>query len=147
MRSHKKLIEIFRSKGLKATHQRIVITQRVLRSKNHPTAEEVFEKVQRIYPTLSPSTVYNTLKLLKEINLVNELAFNEISRFDPNTKPHINLVCETCGKIIDVEDKKLEKIIYRVSEENFWSSYTSCYYQNGGSSYTVVGASSYQSRC
>lgn len=118
MGSNNKIVDIFRSKGFKATHQRIVITQLVLRSKNHPTAEEVFEKVQRIYSTLSLSTVYNTLNILKEMNLVNELPFNEISRFDPNTKPHIDLVCETCGKIIDVEDKNLEKIINRVLEEN-----------------------------
>ena len=113
-----KIVNIFRSNGFKATHQRIIIAQTVLRSKDHPTAEEVFEEVHRIYPTLSLSTVYNTLNILKEMNLVNELAFNETSRFDPNTKPHINLVCEKCGKIIDVEDKDLEKIIKRVSEEN-----------------------------
>ena len=113
-----KIVNIFRSNGFKATPQRIVITQTVLKSKNHPTAEEVFEEVQQINPTLSLSTVYNTLNILKEMNLVNELAFNETSRFDPNTKPHINLVCEKCGKIIDAEDKSLEGIIKRVSEEN-----------------------------
>jgi Fur family peroxide stress response transcriptional regulator len=116
-----KLVDIFRSNGFKATHQRIVITQTVLRSKNHPTAEEVFEQVQQIYPTLSLSTVYNTLNILKQMNLVNELAFNDTSRFDPNVRPHINLVCETCGKIVDVEDKNLEKVINRVSEEKGFS--------------------------
>jgi Fe2+ or Zn2+ uptake regulation protein len=47
MDSKKQIVDIFRNKGFKATPQRIVTTQTVLNSKNHPTAEEIYKKVQR----------------------------------------------------------------------------------------------------
>jgi len=117
MSSGNKIIEAFRSKGYKATPQRIAIAQSVLKSKEHPSAEIVYEEVKRYHPTLSLSTVYNTLHILRDMNMVNELAFNDSIRYDPNTRLHINLVCDRCGKIIDLEDPGLEEILGRVSKK------------------------------
>jgi Fur family peroxide stress response transcriptional regulator len=116
MSSNKKIVEAFRKQGYRATPQRIAIARSVLRNKEHPSAEDVYEEVKRHFHTISLSTVYNTLHILRDMNMVNELAFNDSTRFDPNTSLHINLVCEACGNIIDLEDPGLEGLLGRISE-------------------------------
>jgi len=72
---------------------------------SHPTAQEIYKKVKMEYSTISLATVYQTLKVLREINLVQELPFFQRKiRFDAHTKPHINLVCLKCGAIEDLHD-------------------------------------------
>ena len=89
----------------------------LLNSKKHPSAETIYEEVKQVYPTLSMSTVYNTLHVLRDLNLVNELAFNDNTRYDPNTEIHVNLVCERCRKISDLEDLELKEFSKRVSKK------------------------------
>src|SRR4030042_255780 len=108
------MMEVVRSKGYKATPQRISIARSVLTSGKHPSAESIYNEVRRFHPTISLSTVYNTLHVLKELNVVQEIGFNDIGvRFDPNTKPHINLVCNRCGEIFDVDEPLLEEALER----------------------------------
>jgi Fur family peroxide stress response transcriptional regulator len=98
------LIAKLRSKGYKVTPQRIAICELILSSKDHPTADQVYRNVKKKYPSLSLATVYQALHLLTEMGLLQELGFsNGASRYDPNTSPHINIVCEACGKIQDYE--------------------------------------------
>ncbi len=117
MDPREKIMEAFRRSGFRATAQRIAIAQVVLSSKDHPTAEQVFEVVRITNPTISLSTVYNTLNTMKEMNMIHELAFNNNHRFDPNIKIHINLVCQNCGEIIDVDNEIIEKEIKTVSKK------------------------------
>lgn len=109
------IMEMLRNKGYKATSQRISVARTVLASREHPTAESIYNEVKRFHPTISLSTVYNTLRMLKDLKMVQELGFNDISiRFDPNTKPHINLVCNRCGEIFDADEPLLEEALTRV---------------------------------
>jgi len=120
MSARDKIIEAFRTKGYRATSQRIAIADSVLNSKKHPSAEAIYEEVKQVFPTLSISTVYNTLHLLKDLNLVKELAFHDNTRYDPNTEIHVNLVCERCQEITDLEDPELEEYIkYATEKEGF----------------------------
>jgi len=117
MFTESQIANIFRKKGFKATPQRIAIARTVLASKEHPTAERVYKEVSRFYPTVSLSTVYKTLHILKELDMLQELAFDDYGvRFDPNIKPHVNLICINCGEIEDAEDYSLREIINKVSE-------------------------------
>lgn len=100
-----------REKGCKVTPQRIAICEYTLSSKDHPTANQVYREVKKKHPTMSPATVYQTLHLLTEIGLLQELGFSDrISRYDPNTSPHINIICENCGKIQDYEAESTRKL-------------------------------------
>jgi Fur family peroxide stress response transcriptional regulator len=73
-------------------------------STDHPTADQIHRKVTENYPTMSLATVYQTLHLLTELGLLQELGFSDrVSRYDPNTSPHINIVCPRCGEIYDYE--------------------------------------------
>ncbi|MCL7395144.1 MAG: transcriptional repressor [Thaumarchaeota archaeon] len=70
------IINALRKKGYKATPQRIAICKVALQMSTHPTTKEIYKKIKEEYPTISLATVYQTLKLLKELNLVQELPFS-----------------------------------------------------------------------
>lgn len=116
-----KIIETFRRKGLRATPQRIAIAQAVLGSKNHPTAEQIFEIIKRNNPSISLSTVYNTLHTMRDANMLQELAFGTNHRYDPNTRMHVNIVCSKCGEIIDVESETIKKEVEIIAEKKMFS--------------------------
>ena len=118
MESKERIMEEFRRKGFRATPQRIAIAQIVLNSKDHPTAEQIYQEVKKKYPTLSPATVYQTLHLLTEIGLLQELGFSDrVSRYDPDTSPHINIICRNCGKIQDYQAESIKKLWNQIIKE------------------------------
>ena len=104
------IIQILKKNNYKVTPQRLEICKIVLSSKNHPSVEEIYEKVKRKHPMISLATIYKTLILLEEIGLVNELHFNDNqTRYDPKTSLHINVVCPECMSIYDIESEVLSK--------------------------------------
>jgi Fur family peroxide stress response transcriptional regulator len=115
------IIRAFRGKGYRATPQRIAIGRFILQSQNHPTTQMIYSEVKKNHPTVSLSTVYKTIKILKEVGLVKELSFSrDQARFDSSIEPHVNLVCLSCGKIRDAKSSLVRDIVIQVSaEENF----------------------------
>lgn len=109
-------IEVLRTKGYKATPQRIAICRIAIHSREHPTAKNIYNRVKKIYPTVSLATVYKTLEVLRDLNLIQELNFPEgQARFDSYTKPHVNLICLQCGDIKDLDDPTAKEISEKVS--------------------------------
>ena len=109
-------IEALRSKGYKATPQRIAICRITLNSREHPSAQQVYNEVKKIHPTVSLATVYKTMEVLRDLNLVQELNFPKgQARFDAYMNPHINLICVKCGKITDLDDLTSKEIANRVT--------------------------------
>lgn len=104
------LISLLRENGHKVTPQRLAICEDVLSSQEHPTAEMIFERVSKQHPGLSMTTVYHTLDMLKKLELIQEIRFdNRTSRFDPNTSVHVNIICQKCGKITDFQSDAIKK--------------------------------------
>jgi Fur family peroxide stress response transcriptional regulator len=115
-KSDASIIDALRRKGYKTTPQRIAICRSALHSQDHPTAQRISSEVKKVHPTLSLATVYKTLKILKELGLVQELNFPQgQTRFDSYMKPHINLVCLRCGRIRDLDDLTAQEIVGRVA--------------------------------
>jgi Fur family peroxide stress response transcriptional regulator len=113
--SAKMIINYLRKKGYKATPQRIAIYRFALQSRDHPSAQRIYDEVRKVHPTISFATVYKTLKILKEQGVIQELEFPEgQARFDPNIKPHINLVCLQCGNIQDFDDPIAKELITKI---------------------------------
>ncbi len=109
-------IEALRSKGYKATPQRIAICRFAINSRDHPTAQQVYDEVKKIHPTVSLATVYKTLQVLKNLDLIQELDLpHGQARFDSYMKPHINLICLQCGNIIDLDDTTALEITSKVA--------------------------------
>ena len=98
--------------GLKATHQRLVIFQCLLNAKNHPTAEDIFEKIRPQHPSISPGTIYKTLDTLVEKQLVQKVPVSENKmRYDARMEAHSHIYCTNTGDIIDFHDPGLEALI------------------------------------
>jgi Fur family peroxide stress response transcriptional regulator len=100
-----------RSKGYKVTPQRLAICKLILSSKGHPSADQIYREIRKAYPTISLATVYYTLDLMKNLDLVHELGFSDrSSRYDPNVSPHVNIICPRCGEIRDYETANVKKL-------------------------------------
>lgn len=85
------------------TAQRAIILEEVENSEEHLTAGEIFERVRKRYPSIAYGTVYRTLHLLAEHELIQELTFaDQASRFDKRTDRHDHVHCTECGALVDV---------------------------------------------
>ncbi|HEV2128332.1 MAG TPA: transcriptional repressor [Thermomicrobiales bacterium] len=93
------------SKGtFRNTTQRSVILRVVEEADGHLTAAEIYERVRREYPSIAYGTVYRTLHLLAEHELIQELTFaDQASRFDKRAERHDHVHCSVCGAIEDVD--------------------------------------------
>ncbi len=95
--------------GFRITPQREYIIKLFLEDKTHPTAEDIFNKIKKIFPSVSFSTVYSTLNTLIDIGAARLVKVDtDRAFFDPNTEPHSHFVCENCKKIIDIEEIKVD---------------------------------------
>lgn len=116
--SDPELVELLHKYGLKATPQRLAICKYILQSEEHPTAEKVYKEIKEKYRTIGQATIYKTIALLKEIGLISELNFgNSHSRFDPNQRVHVNIICPDCNSIFDYESELLEKFWQKIVSE------------------------------
>jgi len=95
--------------AIQPTAQRLAIAATVLHTDRHPSADEVFETVNRELPTVSRATVYNTLNLFVEKGLCRTLTLREGRIvYDPNMAPHHHLLDEESGRIYDLPWDALE---------------------------------------
>jgi len=94
----------YKELGLKLTPQRLSILAYLEGNKDHPTAEDIYKKVSKKFPTMSLATVYNTLDMLKQKGKLAEITIDPDKRhFDPNLQKHHHLICSVCKRIADVE--------------------------------------------
>ncbi|MCR2044764.1 Fur family transcriptional regulator [Anaerosalibacter massiliensis] len=88
--------------NIKPSTIRIKILQYLMDNKLHPTADHIYKYLINDIPTLSKTSVYNTLELFLENNLVNIVTIDDKeSRYDINTSTHGHFKCEKCNKIYD----------------------------------------------
>jgi Fur family transcriptional regulator, peroxide stress response regulator len=87
------------------TAQRAAIMQYLKNNRHHPNVTDIYNNVSKKLSTISMTTIYNTVDLLKKDGLISELpARNEEGRrFDPNPTPHDHLICSICGTIVDID--------------------------------------------
>ncbi len=98
--------ELLEAKGLKPTYQRLRILEYLEKHRTHPTVEEIYEYLTREIPTISKTTIYNTLNALLEKGIINSITITGTeTRYDHNVSPHYHFLCKKCGKIIDVDIK------------------------------------------
>lgn len=114
-----RMVDSLQLQGMRLTPQRLAVL-RVLASCNaHPTAEQVFEKVRRDFPTTSLATIYNTLTMLKQTGHITDLGFsNDSTHFDLQTLPHAHLVCVRCKSILDHEVDISSQFSQQVAEQH-----------------------------
>ena len=86
------------------SRQRDRILEVLRGTRSHPTAKWVFDKVRKQFPSLSLGTVYRNLGILVKQGLVSRLDFgSSYDRFEATTLPHHHFVCDSCGRVTDLE--------------------------------------------
>lgn len=106
------IISKLSEQGYRLTPQRMMVLSAIENSDNHISAEEIYAQVVAKYPHVNISTVYRTLELLKRLGLVTEtdLGGGRV-RYHPAEKGHHHhLVCQECGKIIDLDESVLSSL-------------------------------------
>lgn len=100
---YQELVEKLKARGYRITPQRSMILRETISHEDHPTVEQIFERVRSIFPMTSLATIYKTFNMLKEEGEILELAIaGESSRYDAgHPAPHPHLICVRCKKIID----------------------------------------------
>ncbi|MCE7886221.1 MAG: transcriptional repressor [Alphaproteobacteria bacterium PRO2] len=105
-------------KGLKMTGQRRVILRVLGSSEDHPSVETVYERARDIDPSISIATVYRTLSLLDEMNLVIRHEFQEgHSRYELNWDHHHHLIDMETGHVIEFQNDELEKLKKKIARD------------------------------
>src|SRR5699024_6116084 len=104
-------ISILKESGVRITPQRHAVLEYLLTTMTHPTADEIYKALESKFPNMSVATVYNNLRILRELGLVRELTYgDDSSRFDSNMDDHYHIICEQCGKIEDFHYPSLDEI-------------------------------------
>jgi Fur family ferric uptake transcriptional regulator len=104
--------------GLKMTDQRRIILGVLMTSEDHPSVDTVYQRAKERDSSISIATVYRTLHLLDELNLVQRHDFNEnYSRFEVNLEHHHHLIDLETGKVIEFQNDDLELIKAKIARE------------------------------
>lgn len=104
--------------GLKMTGQRKVILQVLGESKDHPSVEDVYERAKEIDSSISIATVYRTLNLLDELDLVIRHEFQEgYSRYEVNWDHHHHLIDLETGKVVEFQNDELEALKEKIAQD------------------------------
>lgn len=106
-----KFRDFIRERGLKATRQRDEIARWFFESDGHLSADAVYREVKQISPGIGFSTVYRTMKLLCEAELVQERHFGDGEALYENVSSHHDhCICTSCGKIMEFENPQIEEL-------------------------------------
>lgn len=117
------------SKGIHPSHQRVAIMDYLLKHRTHPNVDEIYSALNESMPTLSKTTIYNTLKLFEEKGAVSSISIDEKNaRYDAFTQPHAHFQCIQCGAIYDL-DLNQEPTLSDETKSEFTILNTQIYYK------------------
>ncbi len=103
-KNDKDFIATLRDHGLQVTYQRLAIYQALYFTKEHPSAEIIYQQVKKRFPMISLGTVYKTLEKFYEVGLIQKVSpVTEVARYDAMMAPHHHLVCLECQSIQDAD--------------------------------------------
>ena len=108
-----------RDQGFRMTMQREVVLSVLHKLPRASSAEEIFSRVQQVSSAVDISTVYRTLELLQEFNMVISSdvgAGHRIYKLVSVEEPHIHLVCRGCGKVFGVEPDPADELAAYLAE-------------------------------
>lgn len=106
--------------GMRATNQRALILEVIRHGQGHLDADEIYRRARIKQSRISLSTVYRTLRMFKELGLIEELHFDDAHhRYEikPSSE-HQHLICLGCGKIVEFECPLSSKMKEDIAREN-----------------------------
>ena len=107
---------------LRMTNQREMILRELRSSKQHLSADELFEKVKKIMPRISLATVYRNLEILSEAGMIRKLEVSgRQKRFDYDVEEHDHIYCVVCHRVDNLE---LNRDVVAITPEFPGTDYT-----------------------
>lgn len=99
------VLQSLRAKGIRITYTRRAVLSYLVASHEHPSAEKIYRDLLPQFPSMSLATVYNNIKVLIDEGVVSEIKVRNdtTTYFDFMGHDHLNVVCEKCGRIADVD--------------------------------------------
>ena len=98
-----RIAELLRSRGVTLTRQRTEIARVLFEQREHLSADQILQRVNKRHPEASKATIYNTLRLLVSKKLLRELVIDSAkSIYDPNMAPHHHLYDVETGQLSDI---------------------------------------------
>ena len=110
--------EILRARGMKVTAQRMLVVEVIAdRPGEHLTAEEIYALVREKYPEIGLATIYRTVQLLVDLQIIDKVSFNDgFARYElgkltqEKRHHHHHAICRSCGAVIPFEDDLLDML-------------------------------------
>lgn len=112
--------------NIKPSYPRMKILGYLMTQKNHPTVDNIYTELVKELPTLSKTTVYNTLNSFIKENIARVITIEEgETRYDAAIENHGHFKCTECGKIHDfkINETEIEKAgleDFKIEEKNFY---------------------------
>lgn len=99
-----RIVELLKENGIKPSVQRIRIYEYLMDNYDHPTVDKIYGALGPSMPTLSKTTIYNTLKLFVEKQIVRAIHVDDSEQhFDAIMDFHGHFQCSVCRKIFDID--------------------------------------------
>ena len=118
--TERKVVAALKQYGYKLTPQRQAVIQVIASSQGHLTPATTYKKVRQDHPNIGLVTVYRTLEILAELELICELHTGGICRSYTISTPqhHHHLICSNCGTVIDFTSHDLSELEQSVSKKS-----------------------------
>ena len=99
-----KYVKLLKENSIKITPQRLEILKYLDENRIHPTVEQIYRELKEKNPSLSKTTVYNSVETLKEHGIIQSISISgSESRYDIKQGMHHHFLCKKCGRIIDID--------------------------------------------
>ena len=87
-------------------------------SDDHPSVETVFKRARQSDSSVSMATVYRTLHILSEMDLVQRHDFNDsFARFELNLEHHHHMIDLETGEVVEFQNEELELLKLKIADE------------------------------
>lgn len=129
MKNLSELSHTLKTKNIRLTHQRLKVLEYLTENSNHPTAEQIYCALKGEIPSLSKTTIYNTLNYLSELKLIKVLTMDDNeAHFDSAMESHGHFKCQICGEIYDFD---IQEDLLQTNELNNFKIYEKVVYFKG----------------
>jgi Fe2+ or Zn2+ uptake regulation protein len=113
------ILEALSTAGRRRTAARHVIVETLLDARDHLTAEELAERVQRRFPSVNISTVYRTLETLESLGVVDHVHLGHgRAIYHLADEEHQHLVCEKCENVVELPASKLRPFLRSIERDH-----------------------------
>jgi len=109
----KKLVSYVHQKGGRITRQRLEVAQALMEEKGHMGVGALSDVIKKRFPSIGKATLYRTMKLLCDAGIAKACEFGEgFLRYEAlhPEEHHDHLICTSCGKIVEFEEKAIEAL-------------------------------------